>query len=97
MKKLVVIAEKAMTTSYRQYRTVIEGFSISVYWDANHKWFECCMLFSPSWAGKEYIYGKSIEELVENAKVTIADAKKVYKNGGHFSDDYYENPPYLRR
>lgn len=90
MDKLREIAKMAAKTPYRVYHTVVEGFSFGVYWDTNHKWFECCMLYSPHYSGKSYIYGYDIDKLIENADAEIVDAKKTFINGGHFPEDYYK-------
>lgn len=95
MKKLIETAKKALATPYSVYHAIVDGFSFGIYYDTKRGWFECCMLYNPSYSGKTYIYGSTVEEFVENAKAQIADVKKIYTDGGYFPKDYYENPPYL--
>lgn len=90
MKKLSEIAKKAIANPYRVFHTVFDGFSFGIYWDTKNGWFECCMLYSPSYSGKTYIYGHTVEQLIENAKAQIAEDKKIYKDGGKFPENYYE-------
>lgn len=89
MKKLIEIAKKAAAKPYNVFRTVVDGFSLSVFYDTNRGWFECWVGYSPSWGHRNYIYGKTEEQLADAVKAQIAEDKKIYKDGGRYPENYY--------
>ena len=90
MKKLIEAAKRALTTPFRQ-QTVVDGFSFQLHWDSNRQWFECVMSYTPSWSGHQYLYGRTIDELIKDAESAIKDCKKIYTNGGRYPENYYNN------
>lgn len=85
MKELVEIARKAVSNKCHCYECVYDGFKFSVVYRPNDSLLQAGIAYEPGWPHMNYVYAKGVEELIEALKAKIAEDKKIWKNGGHYS------------
>ena len=88
MEKIRLTAEKALATPMTCYDCIVDGFRFFIHWDPYRNWFEAPMFFDPEWSHKEYTYADTVDELVEKIAAKIADAKRLWTNGGRYPENY---------
>lgn len=80
--------DKALKEPYHCVSFVEEGFGFLLHHDK--KYFRCTMMFNPSWGHTNGCSGATKDEFLEHMQELIADAKKIFKNGGKFPNDYFK-------
>lgn len=80
------VAEKAMSNPCYCYECIHDGFKFRFVYQPKEGYIEAAMSYVPGWPHTNYMYGKSVDELMEHIKLHIQEDKKIWKDGGRYSN-----------
>ncbi len=91
--KISAFLDDVQATPFLQKQIIIDGFDFHVYYDNVHNgknYFCVTIFFTPSWPHSNGFMAESKEKFFYETERFIEDARKIFTEGGHFPENYYE-------
>ena len=92
--KISAFLDDVQKTPFRRKDIIIDGFDFHVHYDNAHysrNYFCVTIFFTPSWPHSNGFLAESKEKFFYETERFIEDARKTFKNGGHFPEDYHDH------